>query len=1128
MENTMIKTIEMATPTIYAYTTPNDASKNGWVKIGYTDRDAVTRIEEQTHTSNTEYTLLWSHDARYDGGEYFTDDDFHWFLVQSGVERGKFRNSGRKSEWFNFGVGQEAKAEELFKKFVFRDYSMIQAPAKGSPYQLRAEQDEAVSRTLSYMQSGQQPTDFLWNAKPRFGKTLATYDFARKSCVRNVLIVTNRPAIANSWYDDFVKFIKWQEPDMFFVSDSDSLKNTNVLSRKGYIDIVTHSNTDERDLRQIAFVSLQDLKGAIAFGGVFDKLQWVADLKWDILVVDEAHEGVDTAKTGWAFSRIIRDFTLHLSGTPFKAIANSKFSAEQIYNWSYADEQEAKKDWDYENGSNPYDPLPRLNLFTFKLSAMIEEKLQIGQAIGDVTYDFAFDLNEFFAVEEGKTTFKHEKDVRRWLERLTKNEKYPFSTPALRKELKHTFWLLDRVASAKALAKLLKEDAAFMHYEIIVAAGDGRDLSEEAEDFLSNEKSLGRAKKAIAEHEYTITISVGQLTTGVTVPEWTAVMMLSNIASPALYMQAAFRSQNPYCFEKGGKYYKKENSYIFDFAPDRTLVMFDDFAIKLVGDGSADTASRTENIKRLLNFFPVIGEDEYGTMVPLDAAQVLTIPRTILAAEVVKRGFMSNLLFANISGIFSLPKQIVDDILSVLPVERQGKKDKTQGTVDLTDVHVDDEGNVVIPQETIINKQKELFGGKVYDMSPVTSAVKSFVAETPVGVLTPQKGTARIVDVAMDLAKPIIVDTIKTGFELTASQADKIERQIKETITKRIAQVDNENYRQQFDIKAKAAEEIEQAEKNLPKDEAGKAIAEIESRQQAEFDRLQASFAQKLNDAIRETIEEQKIRQVEEQAAIKAKKNKDSKEEEVRGHLRGFARTIPSFLMAYGARETRLGNFDDYTPDDVFLEVTSITEEQFRFLRDGGPYIDDETGEEKHFSGGLFNEIVFDEAIQEFLNIRERLADYFDEIHEEDVFNYIPPQETNQIFTPKQVVKMMVQKLEDEDPHIFEDPDKTFIDLFMKSGLYITELVKRLFNNPVMKEKIPDADGRLKHILEKQLYGLAPSDIIFHIATNYIFSFDADNRISRHHFRHVDTRPAVKEGRLDDLLAEMFDDLKGN
>lgn len=1127
MASTTIKTIDQASPTIYAYITPNDVSKKGWVKIGYTDRDAETRIKEQTHTSDIKYELLWSHDARYDGGEYFTDDDFHWYLVQSGIERGKFGNTGRPSEWFYFGEGNEKQADELFRKFIFRDYSQIQAPAEGTQYQLREEQAEAVKRTLAYLKSGKEPADFLWNAKPRFGKTLATYDFVRKGGFRHILIVTNRPAIANSWYDDYKKFIKWQEPDMFFISESDSLKGSGVLSRSEFHEKILNSNkADHSTFKQIAFVSLQDLKGSISFGGVIEKLKWVAGIKWDLLVVDEAHEGVDTTKTDWAFSRIIRKFTLHMSGTPFKAIANSKFSAEQIFNWSYADEQETKRSWDYDKGSNPYEPLPQLNMFTFQLSAMIEEKLLEGQTIGETTYDFAFDLNEFFAVEEGKTTFKHEKDVKKWLERLTKNEKYPFSTPALRKELKHTFWLLDSVASAKALAKLLADDAAFMHHKIIIAAGDGRDLNEEAEDFVSNEKSYDKVRKAIAENEYTITISVGQLTTGVTIPEWTAVMMLSNIASPALYMQAAFRSQNPYHYEKNGKYYKKENAYIFDFAPDRTLVMFDDFANKLLGDSSVSDKERPENIKRLLNFFPVIGEDEHGTMVPLDAKMVLTIPRTILASEVVKRGFMSNLLFANISGIFALPKEIVDGILSELPVEKQGKKDTSAATVDISGIEVDEDGNVVVPPETIISKKNELFGDKVYDVSAMTYAVETAVGEVSSEAHVPKDVTAKIVDVAMDLAKPIIVDTIKTGFELTNAQADKIEKQLKEIIAEKVKKVENDNYRKQFEVKQKAAEEIKTAEKSLGEDELETAIKEIEAKQQAEFDKLQAEFTKSLNETIKETIEEQKTVQVEEQAQIKAKKNKDSKEEEVRGHLRGFARTIPSFLMAYGERDTKLSNFDDYTPEEVFLEVTGITEEQFRFLRDGGTYIDDKTGEEKHFNGGLFNEIVFDEAIQEFLNIRERLADYFDESHEEDVFNYIPPQETNQIFTPKQVVKMMVQKLEDEDPHVFEDSDKTFIDLFMKSGLYITELVKRLFNNPVMKEKIPDNDERMKHILEKQLYGLAPSDIIYHIATNYIFSFDTENRISRKHFKSVDTRPAVKEGKLDELLAATFDDLK--
>ncbi|MDD4096819.1 MAG: DEAD/DEAH box helicase family protein, partial [Oscillospiraceae bacterium] len=679
MASTTIKPINPASPTIYAYVTPDDTSKKGWVKIGYTDRDANTRIKEQTHTAGIKYKILWSHDARFDGGDYFTDDDFHWYLVQSGIVRGKHGDTGRLSEWFYFGEGNETQANELFKRFVFKDYSRIGTPAEGTPYQLRSEQADAVSRTLAYMKSGKMPADFLWNAKPRFGKTLATYDFIRRSGFQHVLIVTNRPAIANSWYDDFEKFIKWQEPNMLFISETDALKKTRALSRAEYLEVVSKSDSEyHKQFKQIAFVSLQDLKGSASFGGYLPKLEWVAGIKWDLLVVDEAHEGVDTSKTDWAFSRIIRSFTLHMSGTPFKAIASSKFRTEQIFNWSYADEQEEKKNWDYNKGSNPYEPLPQLNMFTYQLSGMIEEKLLEGQTIGETTYDFAFDLNEFFAVEDAKTTFKHEKDVKRWLERLTKNEKYPFSTPALRKELKHTFWLLDRVASAKALAKLLSDDAAFMHHKIIIAAGDGKDLNEEAEDFVSNEKSYDKVRKAIAENEYTITISVGQLTTGVTIPEWTAVMMLSNIASPALYMQAAFRSQNPWSYEKNGKYYKKENAYIFDFAPDRTLLMFDDFANKLLGNGSASEKDRSENIKRLLNFFPVIGEDEHGTMVPLDAAQVLTIPRTILATEVVKRGFMSNLLFANISGIFALPKEIVDGILSELPVEKQGKKDTTR------------------------------------------------------------------------------------------------------------------------------------------------------------------------------------------------------------------------------------------------------------------------------------------------------------------------------------------------------------------------------------------------------------------------------------------------------------------
>jgi hypothetical protein len=281
----------------------------------------------------------------------------------------------------------------------------------------------------------------------------------------------------------------------------------------------------------------------------------------------------------------------------------------------------------------------------------------------------------------------------------------------------------------------------------------------------------------------------------------------------------------------------------------------------------------------------------------------------------------------------------------------------------------------------------------------MTNAVETAIGGVSSEEHVPKDITVKIVDVAMDLAKPIIVDTVKTGFELTNAQANKIEKQLKDIITEKVKKVENDNYRRQFEVRQKVAEEIKCAEKSLNEDELETAIKQIEIKQQEEFDRLQSEFTNSLNETIKETIEDQKTIQVEEQAQIKAKKNKDSKEEEVRGHLRGFARTIPSFLMAYGDRDTKLCNFDNYTPNDVFREVTGITEDQFRFLRDGGAYIDEKTGEEKYFRGGLFNEIVFDGAIQEFLNIREKLADYFDESHEEDVFNYIPPQETNQIFT---------------------------------------------------------------------------------------------------------------------------------
>ena len=629
-----IQSFQRVIPMIYAYQTPGIPYHEGWTKIGYTEKqDVRRRIEQQTHTAGIRWELCWMDNAMYkDGsGQYFTDHEFHDYL--EGVKKVS-REPG--TEWFQIG-GDDS--QRLFQKFASR---RAEKPVDGSTYQLRQEQQEAVAKTKAYFKNG--GTEFLWNAKPRFGKTLSAYDLVVQMGFTNVLIVTNRPSIANSWADDFRKFIGWQH-ELAFVSDTDALKGKpGVLSREGFIDMA-----DQYD-GMVAFESLQGLKGSVYFGGEYDKLKWMAKevrdasgkvqrgITFDLLIIDESHEGVDTAKTDRAFRNIDRKHTLYLSGTPFKALAGGRFSEKQIYNWSYADEQEAKETWTGED-YNPYEALPRLSMYTYQLGNMIYEQVRKGLDLSgeDGSVDYAFDLNEFFATNDNGR-FIHEEEIRKFLHALSTQEKYPFSTPELRAELSHTLWILNRVASAKALAKLLKTDPVFAEYEVVLAAGDGQ-LDDDVE---VNDKAFDRVKDAIANYDKTITLSVGQLTVGVTIPEWSGVLMLCNLQSPSSYMQAAFRAQNPCILTRNGQRYRKETAYVFDFDPARTLIIFDEFANNLSPDmvaGRGTSEERRQNIKRLLNFFPVLGEDEEGRMVELDAAQVLSIPRKLKSVEVVRRGF---------------------------------------------------------------------------------------------------------------------------------------------------------------------------------------------------------------------------------------------------------------------------------------------------------------------------------------------------------------------------------------------------------------------------------------------------------------------------------------------------------
>ena len=1085
---TEIKTGKVVEPKIYAYTTPQVTTNDGWIKIGYTERDVETRIREQTHTAAIQTEILWNYLAEYvDGPEKglnFKDHDFHGFLKFHDIERRP------KTEWFYFN-GTPEKSEGLFNKFIHHDVSGYQ-PGKSNEYTLRQEQDEAITKTLAYFNSHEN-SEFLWNAKPRFGKTLSAYDLVKRLGVTNVLVLTNRPAVANSWYDDFDQFIAGTT-EYKFVSSTDSLKDRPSMSREQFIEYLSEHD----EAKQIAFISLQDLKGAKYFGGEYDKLKWVADLHWDLVIIDEAHEAVDTRKSDFAFSNIHRRWTLHLSGTPFKSIAKGQFSDEQIYNWSYADEQQAKKNWDSTcESENPYEVLPQLNMFTYQMSKMVLDVINDGVTVDGENYDYAFDLNEFFATNESGE-FIHKEAVVVWLDTLTHNEKYPFSTKDLRDELKHTFWILDRVNSAKALKKLLENHPTFENYGIVLAAGSGN-AYESKDEGIENIRSLAAVRKAIKEHDKTITLSVGQLTTGVTVPEWTGVIMLCNMKSPAQYMQAAFRAQNPYSWTENGKHYRKERAYVFDFAPERTLIIYDKFANDLsmaTANGHGTTDERKENIGELLNFFPVIAEDSSGRMVEIDAAQVMTIPKQIKAQEVVKRGFMSNLLFDNIAGIFRA-NQTVLDILSELPEASQGKVVVGNDDIDIVDVELDDDDNPIVLDEIVINKQEALFGDKL--RSSITSIENTIRNED----LKPT-----LEDMLARVTAPVItpiVQEMQETYGLKNRAAQRIEKDIKDAI-KTVAEENDKA--QNVAIAHKEAEYNEKIEAATSEEEK----LAIETEREEAINAVKVEYKDKFTKDISTTLQELP-KQIIKQQEVEALQNRmNSDEEKIRGHLRGFARTIPSFLMAYGDEQLTLDNFDTYVDEDVFHEVTGITLDQFRYLRDGG---DD-------FNGHLFDAPTFNEAILEFLRKKAELANYFED-NKEDIFDYIPPQQTNQIFTPKKVVKRMVDELEKENPNIFADSTKTYIDLYMKSGLYIAELVKRLYNNESMKQQFPDDKDRLKHILENQVYGFAPSAIIYRIATNFIFGPISDD-VSRKNFVQEDTIPYAKEGRIQDLVEVYFEE----
>ena len=1070
-----VKTVKKVYPQIYSYELTDIQDHNGWQKIGYTERkDVDERIREQTQTAaiKLNYRKLWSASSVFvsDHTKFFTDKDLHKYYVKNNVARSRKQDDGGfGEEWFYFD-GTPEVSKQLFDEYAARDFSR-QITGK-IPYILRDEQEDAVSKTLKYAADNQttdfyNPNDqakFLWNAKPRFGKTLSSYDFAKRFNAKNVLIVTNRPAIANSWYDDFEKFID----GYYFISTTDSLKERPSITRDEFLN---RANKTEND-KQITFLSLQDLKGGRTFGGGYDKLKWVADLEWDLLIVDEAHEGVDTERTDEAFKKIKRRFTLHLSGTPFKAIADGYFTDEQIFNWTYIDEQKAKKaELDCGDDAGDHVNLPDMRLFTYKMSDMIESRLDEGIEINDENIDYAFELNDMFSTDQNGR-FIHEREILTFLDQLTMNAKYPFSTPEMRNELKHTFWLVgNRVASAKAMEKLLRDHPVFGHgnYKIILAAGDGKPNSdddtseEEMQNIAANEKAYDRVKRAIRENDRTITLSVGQLTTGVTIEEWSAVLMLSDIKSESLYMQAIFRSQNPYKYiDENGDTFRKKSAYVFDFSPNRVLRVYDKFANSLLAkaaQGKITEKEREANVAELLNYFPVLAEDKDGEMIELDAEQVLTFPKAIIAKEVVNRGFVTNLLFVNINNVFNIPSEVISALNKASSTNDTGKKMNNE------DVDHNPNRKTERNHRISVNKDK-ILGNKVYG-SRMQEIVATAVEQEP-----EEKIIDRIVDEYIDeVQEPLAI--YKEIYSPSKAEFEELQ---------------NKHYEKVREI----------AEEYLSKDMT---VA-----------KNQAELADKLSGLIEDDLPNDTVVRKEEEIY---QEEEMSEMDQIRKKLRTFTRAIPSFVMASKDPDSiTLDNIEETVSDEdfeaLFTENDSapFTKDDFRMIR--GPWTNPETGEKFE---GFFDRYTFNAAIREFEEKRKEVADYLLPGAKEDIFSYIRPLKTNQIFTPRRVVNQMLDTLEENIPGIFDNPDATFADFYVKSGLYLTEIAKRL--NRGLEDIIPDRTERIRHIFEKQLYGFAPTKIIYDIAHKYIYGLYTD--IDDNNFKQLDLTDKFKKGEILDM-----------
>ena len=613
----------------------NDAAHKGCLKIGEATCDdenviglapdskplneaARKRINQYTQTAGIRYELLHTELTLYNRGglRSFNDKEVHSVLERSGVKRKVFDKENKANEWFVTTLDVVKRAIAAVKEG--RESLLPGEVAHGrSPIVFRPEQREAIEKTEKQFRKGNQ---MLWNAKMRFGKTLSALQVAKDMDFRRTLILTHRPVVDSGWFEDFGK-IFYDRTDFAYGSKNNGESHASLERR-----------AKTEGLQYVYFASMQDLRGSELVGGNFDKNDEVFATLWDLIIVDEAHEGTQTELGKAVMAELVKEDTkvLRLSGTPFNLLDD--FKENEIYTWDYVMEQRAKLEWDktHFGDPNPYAALPAMNIYTYDLGRLLIEF---------VDEDVAFNFREFFRVDK-EGSFIHERDVSAFLNLLTKEDKdscYPFANEEYRNVFRHTLWMVPGVKEAKALSALLQRHPVFQHFHIVNVAGDG-DEDEENRDALEMvNEAIGKDPDATR----TITLSCGRLTTGVSVPAWTAVFMLSGSYNTAAssYMQTIFRVQTPATIN--GRV--KEQCYVFDFAPDRTLKVLAETA-KISAKAGKTSQTDRKIMGDFLNFCPVISI-EGSRMDKFDVPRMLEQLKKVYVERVVRNGFEDNSLY---------------------------------------------------------------------------------------------------------------------------------------------------------------------------------------------------------------------------------------------------------------------------------------------------------------------------------------------------------------------------------------------------------------------------------------------------------------------------------------------------